>query len=96
MKNRGEKHLFLLHFKEFKGLFSLKLRGFKLDKKGHSGPEFFFGTPLKVSFVGPDVLCRYLFSLRTGQQKAAGIMMERQNHTDIVAGPYKRWLCALM
>lgn len=78
----------------FKVLFSLKLRAFKLREKGHSGPESalagFFLVPLQFFFVGPDVLCRYLFSLWTGQQKAAGIMMERQNHSDIVAGPYKR------
>lgn len=64
-------------------------------KAGLSLPwRFFLRAPLKVSFVAPDVLCSYLFCLWTGQQKAAGIMMERQNHSDIVAGPYKRLLYA--
>lgn len=60
-------------------------------KAGLSLPwRFFLRVPLKASFVAPDVLCSYLFSLWTGRQKAAGIMMERQNRSDIVAGPHKR------
>lgn len=97
MKNRGQKHLFLLHAfivrkpkkkKNSKDCFLWSCRYSSLTRRviaGLSPPwRFFLRVPLKVSFVGPDVLCRYLFSLWTGQQKSS-------RHNDGKAEPH--WHC---